>query len=51
MHAGGAKNGCGQRAHGANSPPAQSKTAMPARKQNKNARRHGEERQRPAGIR
>ncbi|MBC8544523.1 hypothetical protein [Bianquea renquensis] len=87
MHAGGAKNGCNQRAYGgkfhaatvettmpaeiqnekctpagrrtatasghtgANSPPAQSK--RPCRRGNriKNARRHGEERQRPAGIR
>ncbi|MFQ9798588.1 MAG: hypothetical protein ACLR23_06210 [Clostridia bacterium] len=45
MHAGGAKNGCDQRAHGANSMPAQSK--RPCRRGNgmKYARRHGEERQ------
>ncbi|MFQ9798583.1 MAG: hypothetical protein ACLR23_06185 [Clostridia bacterium] len=33
-----------------NSPPAQSKAAMPAGNRMKNARRYDEERQRPAGI-
>ncbi|MBC8543960.1 hypothetical protein [Bianquea renquensis] len=48
MHAGEAKNGSSQRAKGGKFVHATVKTIAPAEKQNKNARRRGEERQRPA---
>ncbi|MFR5072184.1 MAG: hypothetical protein ACLTDS_08645 [Bianqueaceae bacterium] len=48
MHAGEAKNGSGQRAKCDKFVHATVETTMSAEKQNKNARRRGEEQQRPA---
>ncbi|MFQ9801347.1 MAG: hypothetical protein ACLR23_23330 [Clostridia bacterium] len=51
MHAGEAKNGRGQRAHGDKFYAPTGEAIMPAGKLNKNARRRGEQLQHPAGTR